>query len=322
MAEYFIEKSPSDKITSCLAPYERKTGLQFLGADKKPVTTPQLTEGKNQEGYFYIQYQNKDLAGQGKIQVDMRIGPQGFPKILAIDLFENPPGSGCYVSLPLALVPSYDLVDQMDGDKVIPIVAKLGDRIQVTYDGKQRIVDCYTSGRPTHIVPLSETLSVKIPVEKVFNYQTVVFVGSEKPFDEDKREIYQDKIETDLALKGIQAKETDLKIIPLPPGINLEDGLNPREMRRLVRHVNKTYPDAPKAKMLFVGDDVLMKSRMLNSKNFFVSEGGLTPDQIETIQRSPYLEKENETVGPREIIPRAPRPQPPAPVGPDMPIRI
>lgn len=288
----------SNRLMEHLAPYAKPIQLQFLDAKKQPLKNFRLADGNDSTGYFYIQYENKDLTGQGTIPVEASIGSGGMDQVVTFELQENPPGSGCYISGPIVLAPSYEMAQQLDPNQVTPIVAKLGDNIKVTYQGKQTVVDNYSPGRPTLSIPLTETISAEIPVKKVFEYQTIIITDAKIPFQAQKYDEYQYKMEMDLALKGIQAKEVDVKVMALPQGINVEDGLSPREMRRLVRHINQEYPDASKAKMILLGDHVLIKSRILNRKNFFIKADGLTEDQVETIQGSPYLQNPQDKTTP------------------------
>jgi hypothetical protein len=293
----------SNRLTEHLAPYAKPIQLQFLDAKKQPLKNPRLTETKDSTGYFYVQYENQELAGQGMIPVEACIGSGGMDQMITLELYENPANSGRYISNPLALVPGHEMAQKLDSNQVLPIVANLGDNIKVTYHGVNKVVDNYSPGQPTIAVPFTETISAKIPIKKVFEYQTIIITDAKVPFDQEKYDYYQYKMETDLALKGIQAKEADVQAMSLPPGINLDDGLSPREMRRLVRHINQEYPDAAKAKMILLGDHVLIKSRILNRKNFFIKADGLTEDQVETIQGSPYLQNpQDKTTPPSQPI--------------------
>ncbi|MBX7156770.1 MAG: hypothetical protein K1X66_00080 [Verrucomicrobiae bacterium] len=274
-----VESSVKNRLGLTLTPYE-KPALQILdfkgkkaasldianlhdslqASDKSSIANSKFNPEKSNDR-FYLRYENPALAGKGFIVANIESSnptnpDSSYQDSTLVYLYEDPQQPGTFYSKPIVLVSNrsfdnYPLNGHKDNDpKDQTVLAELGSQITVTYQDD--------------VVGKQETASVSVPIKKVMEVQPFLvrdkkgrLLSTEKDAEK-KTALMQES----LAPAGIKVEVLPAKIIDLPRGIKLEDGLSARELRRLARYTAKFYPPEKGLRFVMTGDTPLLEGKV------------------------------------------------------------
>lgn len=275
----------TDKLDNALAPYE-KSALQIVDANFNPIhklEIANLYDGKKlltpsqSKDRFYIQYQNKALAGKGNIKVNLKGYHLTDPTALSASgafLYEKPSGSGNFISDALVLVSDRRICDIID--EAFP--SDLNKKITVTYQNE--------------VSNKTETVSAFTPAKKLLEVEAVVYQNNDDTSPVDSYSIAWDQElrQRILAPTGIQIINRPTQTLKtLPAGVDFKDGLNKDEQILLAKHIAQTLPPFEGIRTVYLpGEHKILVSSKDSEKNI----GG-----IALIQRSKQkIESHHNTV--------------------------
>lgn len=209
---------------------------------------------------FYLQYENPELAGKGFIIANIEssnpLDPDdAYRDSTLIYLYEDSKKPGMFHSKPIVLVSnrsfdSYQLNGHKDNQpEDQTILAELGSQITVSYQDT-------VSGK-------KEMASVPVPIKKVMEVQPFLVRDREGKLLATEADAKQKitLMQESLAPAGVKVEVLPEKIIDLPRGIKLEDGLSPRELKKIARDTAKFYPPDQGLRLIMTGETPLLQGK-------------------------------------------------------------
>lgn len=219
------------------------------------LSAPELYP-ENSEDRFFVEYENKALAGKKTIEVDFKTQNPNNPRSLyqdaaKITLYEVPGKPGFFKTKELILV-SNRVFDQHEVDnqpdnslKDQTFLAELGGRVSVSYKDE-------TSGQTV-------TTLAQVPPQKLLEVQPIIYKDKNgKPVaTEQDVERQLKSMQEEYAQAGILVVKKETLVLDLPEGLGIDitQGLTRRQMEMLAFDTSGYYRPQEGIRMILVGGE-------------------------------------------------------------------